>query len=312
MADTMSHEAMLEELAEPVETLVHRHLENTKTWYPFKLVPLSMARDYTDEEPWNPDEYPLSKGVRSALYVNLLTEDNLPYYTETILNQAPRNHPLNVWTRRWTAEEGRHSIAIRGWAEATRALDPEWLEDGRMAQMSGGVVPRPTDIVDMLIYTSFQELATQVAHRNTGRKLGKERGGVQVMGAVAGDEALHHAFYSDAAQAALNLEPKTTIPAILNRLKHFDMPGTGIPGFNRHALAIAREGIYGVTEFLNSVVLPTLGKWAIADIPEADLKTDEAKHARDEIFGEVIPFLEEKVRRESEMREKHLAKTQAA
>lgn len=283
MAERISPEGLLNELAAPVEALIHRHYENTHPWYPHETTPWSLARNFTEADPWYPEEYPLSDGVRSSIYVNLLTEDNLPYYTETILRQAPKDHPLNEWTRRWTAEEGRHSMAIRDWALATRALNPVLLEDGRMSQMSGGVVPEPTDMVDMLAYTSFQELATQVAHRNTGRKLDKERNGKEVMAKVAGDETLHHAFYRDAAKVALEIDPDTTILAIARNLRHFAMPGIGIPNFRKHALAINREGIYGKTEFLKSVVRPTLAAWALNGIADVDIKTDKAKAAREEI-----------------------------
>lgn len=290
MAERISSEGLLNELADPIERLVHRHLDHARAWQPHETTPWSLARDFSDADPWHPDEYPLSDGVRSSLYVNLLTEDNLPYYTETILNQAPKDHPLNEWTRRWTAEEGRHSIAIRDWALATRALDPVMLEDGRMTQMSGGVVPQPTDVLDMLAYTSFQELATQVAHKNTGRHLDKERNGKEVMARVAGDETLHHAFYRDAAKEALQIDPDGVILAIAKNLRNFAMPGVGIPGFRKHALAINKEGIYGQTEFLNSVVRPTLGHWALHEVADVDIKTDAAKTQREEIDTIIAEF----------------------
>lgn len=313
MAERMSPEAMLHELAEPVESLVHYHLEHAKEWIPSELVPYSLGRNFTDADPWRAEEFPLSGGVRSALYVNLLTEDNLPYYTETILRQAPTDHPLNVWALRWTAEEDRHSVVIREWIHTTRAFDPKVLESGRMKQMSGGIVPQPTDVVDMLVYTSFQELATRVAHSRTGKKIGNNHddlvhNGHTMLTRVAADENMHHNFYRNAAQAALSIDPDGTVPVILDRIKNFDMPGTGIPDFKRHALAIAREGIYGVNEFLNSVVLPTLGKWAIKDMPDADLKTDEAKRARDEIFEGVIPLLETIAQNETKARERYARK----
>lgn len=275
----MSEQMLLAELAEPVERLVHRHLDNAHEWYPYETTPWSVARNFTDADPWSPDEYPLPDGVRSALYVHLLTEDNLPYYTHTILNQSGPEHPLNEWTRRWTAEEGRHSMAIRDWMLATRAFDPRELEQGRMAQMAGGQVPHPASVADMLAYTAFQERATRVAHSNTGRKLGKERGGSQVMAKVAGDEDLHYKFYRDAATAAIEIDPSTMVVAILRQLRHFDMPGTGIPNFDRHKDAIAREGIFDGSQYVNGVVKPTLAHFEPAIQKAQDRLTPEAEKA---------------------------------
>ena len=64
---------------------------------------------------------------------------------------------------------------IRDWALTTRAIDPTELEDARRVQMKLGEVPQPEDLTDMLVYTSLQELATQVAHRNTGKELEKDK-----------------------------------------------------------------------------------------------------------------------------------------
>src|SRR5256885_148780 len=43
--------------------------------------------------------------------------------------------------RRWTAEEGRHSIAIRDFLTVTRGVDPVALERGRMDHVSRGYYP---------------------------------------------------------------------------------------------------------------------------------------------------------------------------
>ena len=55
----------------------------------------------------------MADGLRSALLVNLLTEDNLPHYFRAIDQIFGADGPWGEWSRRWTAEEGRHSIVIR-------------------------------------------------------------------------------------------------------------------------------------------------------------------------------------------------------
>ena len=74
---------------------------------------------------------------------------------------------------RWTAEEGRHGIAIRDYLLATRAVDPVALERARMAHMGAGFESdNHNDLLRSLAYVSFQELATRIAHRNTGKLTG--------------------------------------------------------------------------------------------------------------------------------------------
>lgn len=272
---------LLTDLGPTIETLYDRHLENKKIWHPHELVPYSLGRNFQPGDEWHEEDYPLDPAVRSALYVNLLTEDNLPYYYETINRWSPsRNHPWGEWARQWTSEEDNHSTVIREWIHATRAIDPLKLDQARAIQVRGGEVPNPDDLTDLLVYTSLQELATRVAHSGTGRMLDSEHGGRDVMAHVAGDEQLHHTFYRDLAKAAFELDPSAMLVATERQLRTFDMPGTGIPGFSEHAKAIAKAGIYNFTKFKKNVVDPTFAAWPI---DETTGLSDEAEHARDAI-----------------------------
>ena len=66
----------------------------------------------------------MSDVARTALIVNLLTEDNLPSYHHEIATLFGRDGAWGTWVHRWTAEEGRHGIAIRDYLLTTRAVDP--------------------------------------------------------------------------------------------------------------------------------------------------------------------------------------------
>ena len=70
--------ALTEELAPVVAGLVDRHLENSKEWFPHRIVPWGRGEDLGRGWEWDPNETQLSEEVRSALIVDLLTEDNLP------------------------------------------------------------------------------------------------------------------------------------------------------------------------------------------------------------------------------------------
>jgi acyl-[acyl-carrier-protein] desaturase len=279
VVDPAKDHALVEELAGPAAGLFNRHLANSKQWYPFEDVPWDNAAEF-EEEAWNAKQYPLSVGVQSAIIVNVLTEDNLPYYTHTLMSPIKPDHPLREWSRRWTAEEWRHSAAIRDWILATRAIDPYRLEDDRMIQMSKGQVPQSASVAEMISYVSFQELATQVAHRNTGMALDKTKRGKKIMSKVAGDEGLHHAFYRDLVLAGLEIDPSTMVMAIQSELRNFKMPGTGIPGFDEHEVAIALAGIFGAQQFVEAVVKPTLGHWRIFELEGL---SPEAERAREKL-----------------------------
>src|SRR5262249_39478570 len=153
---------LLTELEPVAARLLDRHLATSKEWFPHELVPWSRGRDFEAEGSWSPQEADLSPEVRSALFVNLLTEDNLPYYFRTIESMFGRDSAWGVWARRWTAEEGRHSIVIRDYLTVTRAIDPWQLERARMAQVECGEVPEPETPLDGFAYVALQELATRI------------------------------------------------------------------------------------------------------------------------------------------------------
>lgn len=272
----MHDAALLTELTPVAARLLDRHLAGAREWFPHELVPWSRGRDFAPGEPVEPA--PLDEGVRSALFVNLLTEDNLPYYFDDIARCFGVDGPWGEWVRRWTAEEGRHSIVLRDYLTVTRQLDPVALERARMAQVSGGVVPHPASAADGLVYVAIQELATRVAHHNTGKAL-DDPAGHEIMKRVASDENLHFLFYRDLVDAALELDPSATVEAIARQVIGFAMPGVGIPAFRDHAHAIARRRIYDLAVHHDAVLRPLVARhW---DVAGAAGLSDRAERARD-------------------------------
>ncbi|MEK7426294.1 MAG: acyl-ACP desaturase [Actinomycetota bacterium] len=288
----MNEAGLLHELTPVAENLTTRHYETCKPWYPHEFVPWSMGRDFEPGRDWDPQEVPLPAAVRSALFVNLLTEDNLPYYFQTIDRMFGRTGIWREWSHRWTAEEARHSIAMRDYLTVTRTLDPKTLEDGRMSQMSGGQVPDPESAIDGFVYVALQELATRIAHRNTGRALIESLGdhpvgkaGYEMLGRVAADENFHFLFYRDITSAALEIAPSLVLPAIERQVREFEMPGTGIPGFKQHADAIARGGLYNLLQHHDQILEPVVMKWWKVESLQG--LTAEAEVARDALVRQI-------------------------
>ncbi|MGI9118957.1 MAG: acyl-ACP desaturase [Acidimicrobiales bacterium] len=268
---------LLHELAPVAEQLLERHLAHAKEWFPHELVPWSLGRDFEADEEWDPAQAPMDEAVRSALFVNLLTEDNLPHYFRTINGLFGIDDAWGAWSNRWTAEEGRHAIVIRDYLTVTRSVDPVALERGRMFQVSSGEVPQPESVVDGLVYVTLQELATRISHGNTGRLLADRRGR-DVMARVAGDENLHHVFYRDATSAVLELDPSSVVLAIDRQVRGFEMPGTAIPNFAAHAKAIAHAGIYDFANHHDRILKPVvLGHWRLESLEGLSPEAEQAR-----------------------------------
>jgi acyl-[acyl-carrier-protein] desaturase len=271
--------SLLAELEPTAAELLERHLATTKEWFPHTLVPWGRGRDFEADYEWSPEEVDLPDEVRSSLFVNLLTEDNLPYYFRTIERMFGAGSTWGEWARRWTAEEGRHSIVIRDYLTVTRAIDPVALERARMAQVQCGQVPEPETALDGFAYVALQELATRIAHHNTG-KLVEDRAGYEVMKKVASDENRHHLFYRDLVSAALEVDPSGMVCAIERQVRTFEMPGTGIIDFEVHAKAIAKAGIYDFAVHHDQILVPVvLRHWGIEALEGLDAEAEQARAA---------------------------------
>ena len=220
---------LLEELEVEAGRLLERHLKVAQEWFPHEYIPYRLGRDF-DKEPWTPDQPRLTGVAQTSFEVGLLTEDNLPSYHRLIHGMFGKGDGawLN-WVGRWTAEEGRHAIVLRDYLVVTRNMDPTLLERGRMAQLQQGYDHASPDTLHGLAYVAFQELATRIAHRNTGR-YSDDPVADRIMVRIAADENLHMVFYRDILKAALDIEPSAAVRAIVDEVLAFQMPGAGIPG----------------------------------------------------------------------------------
>jgi acyl-[acyl-carrier-protein] desaturase len=275
----MSTTQLLQELEPVVEENLNRHLGMAKEWFPHEYVPWSDGRNYDgplNGDAWSVEDSQMSDVARSALIVNLLTEDNLPSYHHEIATLFGRDAAWGDWVHRWTAEEGRHGIAIRDYLLTTRAVDPVQLERLRMDHMSTGYTALHDDMIRSLAYVSFQELATRVSHRNTGKITGDPIAD-QLLARVAADENLHMVFYRNLLGAALELDPNQTMRAITDVVTQFAMPGTDIAGFQRKAVEMAIAGVYDIRQHRDDVVAPVLRYWNVFEIEGLDADGEAAR-----------------------------------
>ncbi|GGU29626.1 acyl-ACP desaturase [Streptomyces violascens] len=259
---------LLAELEPVVARNLDRHLAMAKDWMPHEYVPWEEGRDFT-KVPWHPGQSRLTPQAQTALEVNLLTEDNLPSYHREIANGFGLESAWGAWVGRWTAEEGRHAICIRDYLVVTRALDPDELEAQRMAVVQAGYHNAHRTPLESLAYVSLQELATRIAHRNTGRFV-NDPVADRMLARVAADENLHMVFYRSLVKAGMEIDPSATVRAICKEVIEFTMPGTVIPNFTRKSMVIAQAGIYDLRIHHDEVVRPLLKHWQLFELEGLD------------------------------------------
>ena len=267
---------LLNELEPEAARLYDRHAKVAQEWFPHEYIPYRLGRDF-DKEPWTPDQPRLTGVAQTAFEIGLLTEDNLPSYHRLIHGMFGKGDGAWInWVGRWTAEEGRHAIVLRDYLTVTRNIDPVLLERGRMTQLQQGYDHDAPNTLRGLAYVAFQELATRISHRNTGR-YSDDPVADRIMVRIAADENLHMVFYRDILGAALKIQPSAAVRAIVDEILAFEMPGAAIPGFLRKAAQIAKAGIYDLRVHRDEVLLPIIRHWRLFELEGLDAAAEEAR-----------------------------------
>ena len=81
-----------------------------------------------------------------------------------------------------------------------------------MAHMAAGYSSGNKQLLQGIAYVSFQELATRVSHRNTGKSSGCPIA-EQLLARISTDENLHMIFYRNLVAAAFDRAPDATMAA---------------------------------------------------------------------------------------------------
>ncbi|CAM3881138.1 acyl-ACP desaturase [Smaragdicoccus niigatensis] len=303
---------LLRELQPVAEENLNRHLAIAKEWHPHDYVPWDQGRNFAamGGQDWEPEQSKLSEVAKAAMITNLLTEDNLPSYHREIAENFSMDGAWGTWVGRWTAEENRHGIAMRDYLVVTRGVDPVALEQARIEHVTVGFGPSEDErqkgfdgFLSSVAYVTFQELATRVSHRNTGKACNDPIAD-RMLQRIAADENLHMIFYRNVCGAALDLAPDQTLEALADVVENFRMPGTGMPNFRRNGVLMAKAGIYDLRQHLEEVLWPNLRKWEIFERTDF---TPRGENRREQLAA-FLEVLEQSAGKFEEQRDRMLAR----
>ena len=166
-----------------------------------------------------------------VLIGDMVTEEALPSY-QTWINRLNGVTDMSGtdgsawarWSRGWTAEENRHGDLLNRYLYLTGKVDMRAVEATIHHLLKDGFNPQTeNDPYLGFIYTSFQERATKISHRNVA-KLAKRAGEEklhEICGLIAGDEARHERAYKLFMQKIFEVDPKGALAsfAVMMRKK---------------------------------------------------------------------------------------------
>ena len=320
MARALTQLELLKELEPVAQDEVNRHLKTARDWNPHDYVPWDEGKNYAalGGVDYDPEQSQLDEVAKAAMITNLLTEDNLPSYHRVIADNFSMDSAWGFWVGRWTAEENRHSIVMRDYLTVTRGVDPAQLEADRMVHMTNGYSPESAagdrveemmekggemGLLHSVAYVTFQELATRVSHRNTGKACNDPIAD-KMLQRIAADENLHMIFYRNICGAGMDIAPDQTLRAVTDIVTNFQMPGAGMPNFRRHGVLMAKHGIYDLRQHLEEVIQPVLRKWNVFDRDDFSAEGDKTR----EELAAFLEQLEKDTIKFEEMRDRALAR----
>lgn len=150
----------------------------------------------------------------TVLVGDTITEEALPTYEAWLMsvegvNQEEANG-WSKWVRAWTAEENRHGDLLNKYLYLCGRVDMREMEISTQHLINDGFdIGTGRDPYRNFVYTSFQELATNISHRRVAT-LVKKTGNTllaKINGIIAADEARHANAYSDFVKRIFEIDP---------------------------------------------------------------------------------------------------------
>lgn len=263
-------------------------------WQPADLLPDSSRDTFFDEiKELQRSAEGLSYDLIAVLIGDTITEEALPTYESWLTMVQGVSHGEEggwmKWTRHWTAEENRHGDLLNKYLYLSGRVNMRMMEVSTQYLIADGFdIGTGTDPYRNFIYTSFQELATNVSHRRVASQAKKYGDTLlsKMCGVIASDEARHAKAYInfigkifevDASEAMIAFEDmmrkKIVMPAHFLREMGMMMGQT----YGHFTDAAQRLGIYTAIDYVD-IMKQLLIDWQIES--QRDL-TEAGEKARD-------------------------------
>ncbi len=286
-------------MAQQMDTIVETFLSKIDTnWQPSDLLPDSNSDTFlADVKELQIESKELPYDYLVVLVGNIITEEALPTYetwlmdVEGIGKENPEG--WSKWVRMWTAEENRHGDLLNKYVYLSGRINMRQMEISTQYLIADGVdIGAARDPYRNFVYTSFQELATNISHRRTAT-MAKKYGNTKlskICGVIAADEARHASAYKSFISKIFEIDPSEMMLAFEDMMRkkivmpsHFlrqqgEKMGTA---FNHFSDAAQRLGVYTSIDYTN-ILESLIEEWDIANIKGIN---DTAEKARDYIMS---------------------------
>jgi acyl-[acyl-carrier-protein] desaturase len=251
-------------------------------WQPSDFLPDSTKDTFfSDIKELREKAQGLSYDLLAVLIGDTITEEALPTYESwlTMVDAVYKGEEGGwmKWTRHWTSEENRHGDLLNKYLYLTGRVDMRKMEISTQYLIADGFdIGTGTDPYRNFIYTSFQELATNVSHRRVA-SLAKRDGDAllsKMCGVIASDEARHAKAYKHFIEKIFEVDANEAMLAFEDMMrKKIVMPahflremGTKIgQTFGHFTDAAQRLGVYTAVDYVD-ILKELIEDWHIESI----------------------------------------------
>jgi acyl-[acyl-carrier-protein] desaturase len=286
-------------LAQKIDDVIELFLKNIDTnWQPSDFLPESNNPEFTNEiKEIQKQCKELPYDYMAVLVGDIITEEALPTYEtwltdiEGISKEEPQG--WSKWIRMWTAEENRHGDLLNKYIYLSGRVNMKQMEITTQHLIADGMeIGTARDPYKNFVYTSFQELATNISHRRTAT-IAKKHGNDQlskICGVIAADEARHAKAYKsfiakifeiDASEMMIAFEymmrQKIVMPAHFMRQQGQKIGDT----WSHFSDAAQRLGVYTSIDYTN-IMESLINEWNIGNICSL---TSAAEKSRDYLMA---------------------------
>ena len=270
-------------LGKKIDSIIDEFLKKIDTnWQPSDFLPDSSSEKFSAQlKDLQEQCKELPYDYLAVLVGDVITEEALPTYESWLMDVEgiTKDEPQGwaKWVRMWTAEENRHGDLLNKYLYLSGRINMRQMEISTQYLIADGFdIGTGRDPYKNFVYTSFQELATNISHRRTA-SLAKKHGSVQlskICGVIASDEARHAKAYKSFVSGIFELDASEMMIAFEDMMRrkivmpaHFlRQAGESIgTSFSHFSDAAQRLGVYtswDYTDILDSLLID----WNIGNI----------------------------------------------
>jgi len=264
-----------------------------KMWQPADMLPDARDESFFEEiRELQGTAAEMDYDLLTVLIGDTVTEEALPTYEAWLMDiegvDQENKKGWSSWVRAWTAEENRHGDLLNKYLYLSGRVNMREMETSTQHLINDGFdLQTSRDPYKSFVYTSFQELATNISHRRVAT-LAKKAGNnllAKICGVIASDEARHATAYKNFVKRIFEIDPSEIMIAFEGMMKkkivmpaHFMRESGEKIGelFAHFSDAAQRTMVYTTQDYID-ILRSLLKEWNIENITDINANAEQAR-----------------------------------